>query len=1060
MRNFLFLVCLACFGIINNLWAQDVNILRGKVVDAETRLPISGVSIVAGERGVESDSAGSFSIPVTIGASVTASYVGYVSKSIVAGSENNIVIELQPDSQKGAMDEVVVQGFRTTTRKLQTAASSMVTADDIKDVPVANVMDLLQGKIAGVNIQNNNAMPGARGSIFQRGLSSVNVTGSGEHAYLEQTQPLFIIDGVPIDVNEDYEYGFAQAGPQANPLSVIPAEDIESVEVLKDAAATAVYGSRGANGVWIINTKRGRSGKPEVNYVGNVYVSLVPRLRDVNGGIIERQMRINSIINGNINEDIYWGLREVNRNFFLSDSLNPYYNNSTNWQGYFHSPTVNQSHNVSFKGNPNLDYKVNMGYINERGIVHNTGFERFNLNMNSSYRAGRKFSLFGSINTANTTSNKGSSVGLLQTGVANSGMASTLLPPPDIFSQGSSAISAIRLNSDDHVRSVITSMTLVYELVRNLSFNSQGSMEYKSETSNAFYPSYLNNNDFGISVGTDPRSQYNSYSKITNNYYNRNMLTYRLQVGKKHVHTFSPYLFNDVSVKMAKSNQMALYGTPNDYIMGPYGYNLAKSYYGILGDPLNVRVAGYGGSLHYDLNEKYILNFDLRYDATSTNGPAIGFQPNPSVSGKWNFYLEEFVKKINWFTNGAIRASWGRSITPQGNIFSLYGSYLPAGSYMGHPTVDISYTTSPNPYFKPKSSTQFNFGLDIASPKRVLALQYDAYYKAVEDMAWSVPLPSEAGYVNLLTNDISMVNWGHELALTVNAIRKKDLNWSVNLNAAFNKNTLTKLPEGWREMIALETDAIAPVLYKIGKNSLSNVMYYTNGVYGSIEDIPINPLTGRRMYITIGRNSALGAYAMPGDPRFVDLNGDYVINNLDRVSVGDPQPKVTGGLSTNFSYKAFQLTLNSSFTLFRDVLNTPLARKLNAYYSPASSNYGLPPLDGLNIWYPGNEGAVYPYPYDYEQNARIDAFRYNQTLFMEDGSYFKILSTTLGYNFNKDMLNRIRVKSLRMYITGYNLLILTKYSGPNPETVSDMGRDYIESYPAAKKVAVGMNLTF
>lgn len=1055
MRNIVYILIAVCLGSFFNVKAQDRNTVTGVVHDSKTNLPVTDATIIAGARGSQTDSSGRFSIVAPPGTKIIVSHIGYLQAThVVKEGENNITIRIVEDEQSTSNEEVVTVGFTKRAKTLSTAATYIITADDIKDQPVSNLSDALQGKIPGVNIQNNNGMPGARGAIFQRGLSSLNVSGSGDQAFLESSQPLYVIDGVPIDVNNDYEYGFTQAGPQANPLNVIPAEDVESVEVLKDAAATVLYGSRGVNGVWIINTKKGKTEKPEVNYSGNVNVSLVPKLREVVGGRLERDIRLNQILNNNINNNPYAGARYANSLLFLSDSLNPYYNNSTDWQSYFYGPVVGQSHNLSFRGgSPAFNYKVNVGYTNQKGIIRNTGFKRYNINMNTTYQK-NKFTMFAAINAANKTANNGSGAGLLQQGVASSGAASTLLPPPDIYN--TDALAAFKLQNDDLIKTLMSNLDMNYKILPNLIFRTLGSIEYNSYNSNAFYPSFLNSRDYGIEVGSDPKSQYNSYNRITNKYYNRNQLSYSVSFNEEK-HNFSTYIFNDLDIYLDKTSKLLLYGSPNDNIIGPYGYNLGQSVYGILGAPRNERIFGYGGNISYNYLQKYILSLDLRRDRTSVNGPMVGFSTNPAISGRWNFYKEKFVQDWNIFSNGAIRASWGKNIVPQGDIFTLYGRYLPQGTYMGQPTVGQSYETAPNAFFKPKSATTFNLGVDIAFKKIGLAITYEGYYRTIEDHLWSVDLPDEQGYNKFGTNDASMVNYGHELNMSM-PILNKGFKWFASANAAYNKNILTRLPNNWGEQILYPSSDPAglnvPIFYKVGINSLSNLLYISNGVYATDAEVPVDPNSGKKQ--RIGNN-----FLKAGDPRFADINGDYIIDARDLVPVGDPMPKVTGGFTNRFTYKNYSLTLNTVFTLFRDVINTPLAEKFRAYYEPDKLSRSFPSLDGYNVWMPGNtSGASYAYPYDYERNKLMDVYRYNQTLFMEDGSYFKILSATFSYQFDKAFLRRLKIRDMRAFVTGQNLYTYTKYSGPNPETVTDLGRDLRSSYPYPKIVSFGINATF
>lgn len=1048
-----FILMLFCFSA-QQLMAQQIEIL-GKVFDEKTQEPIDGVSVVVGARGTHTDSLGQFAIRMTRSETLTFSYVDYKKQTYKLGAdENNIVIYMVSDDAKSSMNDVVVMGFAKKSKVLSTGSSVVISSEDIKDVPAANLADLLQGKVPGVNIQTTSGMPGARSSIFQRGLSSLDVSGSGNEAYLASTQPLIIIDGVPIDPNTDYEYGFATAGAGVSPLTLIPAEDIEDVQILKDAAAISVYGSRGAFGVWIINTKKGRSGKPEINYISNFFVSTVPKLRDIYGGRIERMTKIDQLIRYNewLSEHAGWAL--VNSNPYLSDSLNPYYNNSTNWQSYFFKNTSNQNHNLSIKGgDPSFNYKINLGYYNEKGIIENTGMSRYTLGMNTIYEPkSKKIKLVATINANNSIRNNGSGVGLLQTGVANSGMASTTLPPPNNFTENSGALAAFAIDEDNKTATVMSNVQFDLQAHKNIRFHTEGSHSYSHSNSNTFYPSWLNSgSSYYLSTGSNPLAQYNTFSRISNSYYNRNQLTFNKTFNQERHYVMS-YIFSDLSVEMVRANAMLLYGAPNDYISGPIGYNLANSRFGTNGVPLNKRIFGYGGALSYAYEQRYVLDLTYRIDGTSTNGPMAGFRHNPSAAAKWNIYKEQFMQNVAWVDYASIRGSWGRNIVPQGSVYDIYGKYFPGGTYMGQPSVGLNFSTAPNSYFLPNTTTTWNGGFEAGFLKGKISFEYDVYYRISENLARRVDIVTESGYDFKPTNEISMVNYGHELSLRFKPIQKKDFTWNVMVNGAYNKNVLTHLPNDVRQIVVNPGDALGlPVLYRLGSNALTNYMFNTRGVYATDADVPVDPLTGQRQQIN-------GRPLRGGDPIFADLNGDYVIDNNDRVAVGDPQPKVTGGFINNLTYKNWSMSMQWSFTLFRDVLNTPLARRFQYFYTPNSAS-SLPLIDDYNYWKQPGDNATYPNPYSYEQNSAIGSFRYNQTLFMEDGTYFKLNTFTLSYNLAKSLISRIRLKTARVYFTGYNLWVISNYSGPNPENVSDLGRDQPDGYPNPRKFSLGINVT-
>ncbi|HEU4610399.1 MAG TPA: TonB-dependent receptor plug domain-containing protein, partial [Chitinophagaceae bacterium] len=399
MRLFFYLLAASFLTLCSaDSLAQNKITIKGVIRDKNNNAGLAGVTISAGKppKGIGfSNSDGAFSVSVVPGTELRFSFTGYetITRMVKPGTSS---IEINMAPKDDAMTEVVVQGFKSQTRETTTGSSVVISGKDLQDVPVSNVVELLQGKVAGLNIQNNSGSPGGMGTINMRGLSSVNISSDG---FLTPTSPLFVIDGVPVDLNTNYEYGFQGGGPGISPLALIPPEDIEQMDFLKDAAATSQYGSRGAYGVIIVTTKRGKSKVPIIQYSANFFVKSPPKLRNVIGGKEERLSRINAIMNYDTSYAAAQAL--INETDFLSDSLNPYYNNATNWQDYFFRTTYNQQHNLSISGGDvKFNYKTNMNYYQESGIIENTGFKRYSLSMNANYQPTTNFKAMINLGTS------------------------------------------------------------------------------------------------------------------------------------------------------------------------------------------------------------------------------------------------------------------------------------------------------------------------------------------------------------------------------------------------------------------------------------------------------------------------------------------------------------------------------------------------------------------------------------------------------------------------------------------------------------------------------------
>lgn len=1021
--------------------AQDVRV-SGVVRDVVTNEKKAGVTISASAplRNLTStNEEGEFTVTVAIGTELVFSSIGYeeVKRKVTGAAED---FDIFMPKKENPMDQVVVQGFKTKSRETATGSSTVLSGKAVQDVPVANVVELLQGKVAGLDVQNNSGSPGGMGTINLRGASSVQISADG---MLTPTSPLFIIDGVPVDMNSNYEYGFQTGGTGINPLAMIPPEDIEQFEVLRDAAATSQYGSRAAYGVILVVTKRGKSKVPIVQYSGNVFVRTPPRLRPVIGGMQERMIRINTILNYDTsNAEISKAL--INSIPFLADSLNPYWNNSTNWQDYYFRTTFNHSHNINIGGgDQTFNYKTNLNYYSENGIIQNTGFDRYNLSMNALYEPTAKFKMIVNLQGSLGQRRNGSGVGLFQTGLANSASSSSLLPPPSLFSANNSALATSVIRNSNKTSSILSSLDLQYSPVEGVRFINLLSYSFNSGTSDRFTPSFLN-------LGS---SESYSYNDRRYNIYNRTTLY--LNTILNDVHNISGYAFNEINSDGFRANAIRLSQTPHDQIEGPIGYNWRQSGGGTLNNTNDRRQHAYGGSFSYNYDRKYVIDLNYRLDGTSTNGPSQGYTHSPSISARWNMHHEKFFEKTSWLSSASLRGSWGQTIRPTGSIFDVYGKYVIGPNFNNDPTVFIDFETLPNVDFMPEINSTTNLGLELFLFQNRLEFMFDTYYRSIDNQIEGISLGNTNGFTRLQTNAVSLVNYGFEWTARVRVFApEKPVQWLLSFTPAINKSVLTKLPNGVRQLEVV-VDGV-PIIKRLGRNPFSNLLYHTQGVYATDGDVPVNISTGLPQQLGDGS----GLYFVGGDPHWTDVNGDYIIDQRDRLPLGNPQPLITGGFSSEASWmNKVTLRVNTSFTLVRDVLNNAQAGQFQNYTRP-TIHAVLLPIDNYNYWTPTNTNAQYPNPYDFRRAGNMQPFRTDQTLFLEDGSYVKINNITLMYNFDRKKIERYGMSSCRLIFSANNVYTFSKYTGPDPELVTALGRDYSGGYPNARGYSFGVNVQF
>lgn len=1052
-------VFFGCLMICTNLLAQNDQVpVEGVIKDNETREPLIGAYVLQGNppKGIAvTDIDGNFKVSVPEGTDLTFRFLGYEDQKITL-KPGQTFVEVDMKEKINAMDEVVVRGYQPRTRELTTGSSYIISGEEVQDVPVSNVEQLLQGKVAGLNVQNNTGAPGMRGSVQIRGLSTLSVTGGGNGAFLQPTSPLYIIDGVPMDADKASEFGFQQQGPGVSPLSLIPQEDIESIEILKDATATSMYGSRGAYGVILINTKRGQSLVPRVRYTANFFMNDIPKLRETLGGTYERNVKL-KIIKDYARER--YDIQQISNTPFLSDSLNPYYNNSTNWQEIFYQRTYNQSHNLAIDGgDAKFNYKTNLGYYSETGIIKNTGFDRYNINMNMEFKPSSKLRFFGAVYGAVGRIQKGDGVGLLQTGVASGGRNSSLLPPPSFYQATSSTLSTLRTINTAGPKNLRTNIDVsYYDLLPGLSVGTTGSYDYTLETDETFTPAAANQQFAKIYA-------YNSRSST---FYNRNNVSYSKTFKEKH-NLFLNF-FNEFYISKGQASVMTLERLPNDQFHGPLGYDGLLSRGGNLGgDYRNQRSASFASAFSYNYKKKYILDVTYRLDGTSVSGSKDPYSKNPSVGLRWNFDRENLLKDLNWLNYGSLRFTAGRNIIPAGSLVDIYGRYNIRTNYNNNKSIGIDYEQLPNPLLKPTRSSMIDLGLDAGFFDSRIEIIFDTYFKKVDNLLFIENLSNTLGFDVFKSNDAAIANYGYELSLTGRPLsRTSKVNWSITLNGAINKDVLVQLPEEYGgQYIQWDNSGMGQhVVFRVGQNTLSNYLRINEGVYSTTADVPVDPVTGLR-YRNEGDPSK--TFFEAGDPIFMDMDGNYILDQVDYEITGNSQPTVTGGISNVITYKNFSLNVYSSFTIKRAILNNALADRLRSMADPfsAGGNSAVVPLENLNMWSPLEDDLAssssfrYPNAYNYYHNRYIDPFRYDQTLWQEDGTYLKINSVTFAYQFDKKLVKQLGLSFLRAYISGNNLATFSMYSGPNPENVSNMGRDISGGYPIPRSYTFGVNVEF
>lgn len=982
------------------------------------------------------DKNGKFTIKAPLNAELYFTYVSFQPSTYqVKGAASDVVVYME--EEESMMNEVVVIGYQEKSRASVAGSVVKISTKDLTETPVANAIELLQGRVPGLDIQLNNGLPGAMGQITIRGISDISVVGNAEDGYdLNFSTPLFVVDGIPQTEVSTYDAQGLISGSGISPLSSIPFEDIDNIQILKDAAATSLYGSEGAYGVILIETKRGNSPTPQVSYSANFTVSTPPRLREVAVGNAERLLRMHQVLQYDTSR--YHGHNEIMYMPSISDSLNPYWNNNTDWQGQFYRVTYNHSHNLRFSGgDDDFNYKINGNYYTEKGIIKSTNFDRYALGSIVEYRPNNRFRISIDTKLSMTANNTGSGNAVSQTGVAAGASASSLLPPPSLYSASVKALQVFSVKKSSSSTDYSVSANIGYRLPWDINWTGTFHYKYHGLERESFTPAILSDNNY--------QTETENVSENSSEIYLRTL------AGRViNIYLIQLSLHAGIEYKNSKStgNTVHVDGLPNDYVLGPVGHNLSsgtakvsenKSTFSLIFTPsFNFLSPKFGN--------KYVFAPSLRPEISSIYGEKTKWLIHPSLGFRWNISQEPFMSRFTKVNAMSLRLSWGRTVKYSASRYAVWGSYDidPDNLYDGEMYIPVNPDYLPSAHLDPVTSTSWNAGHEAQFFNGRFRSTVEVYYRQVDNQLSDIYLPDHTGFGKLRSAETSLVNYGLEVALSGRPLPKQsEWDLSCGLNFAINKDIVTKLPNEARQIVNRD----AGVANRLGMNTTSMLMYINKGVYAFDEDVPVDPVTGRRL--RVGNNSSADAYFKAGDPIWVDINGDYIIDENDRVVAGDARPRMTGGLYANLTYKGFSLHVSTNFVVRRDVVNQVLAAKFDAYRNPLlrttnslRSNAALAPIEKYNFWTETNRyNATYPNPFDYTHANVIRPFRRDQTLFMEDGSYFKIGSISMSYRLPKGLLARLGTRSASLKASVNNIWTFSGYSGITPESVTALGYD-------------------
>jgi TonB-linked SusC/RagA family outer membrane protein len=1014
---------LASFG-------QTVNSrLEGTVLDSLTKQPVIGavIRIKGTTNAAASDVNGRFQLvtgqrfPYTL----TISYIGYKIKEVVA---NGSPITINLIENVNQLNDVVVVGYGTQKRSDITGSVASVSKT-LLERPAASFDNLLQGSVSGVAVTQNSGQPGGTATIRIRGGNSISFGNA----------PLYVIDGFIIYNNND-NVNIGSNGPSVNALSTINPSDIESIEVLKDASATAIYGSRGANGVVIITTRRGKKGTNSVNfstYAGQQRVA--KKLNLLNG--TQWASLINDI---NVSDNVAKTYTDAQVAAFGAGS---------DWQSAAlrNAPQYNAELSVS-GGDEKSRYLISGNYFKQDGTLLNTGFNRFSGRVNVERNINDRFLVSANIFASRSKQDKlyGSGYNSTGFGSAFANLVNTSPIAPIRNADGSfntsNPFNANPTNPLQDITSTTNTALLTrtlaniageYKLLNDLTLKVTVGADLLNTTQDYYAPSYTSS-PAGSANGYSAQGYASIGSGYANSWLNENTLTYNHTYAEKHyLNVLAGYTTQH---EQAASSVAIAQKFPNDLT----SFN-NLSYAGVANLPTSSgrssSLNSYLGRINYSFDHKYNVTISERIDGSSKLGANNKWGFFPSVGLSWNVNKESFLKDNKTLNNFKVRLSAGQTGNSEVPAYSSLVALAPTNYYFNRTLVTgIAPLQLANPDLKWETTTQYDGGLDLGLFDNRVNIVFDAYYKKTTDLLLNVPLPLYTGYASSLQNVGSVENKGLELSISTDNVKTTSFSWKTNIVIAANRNKVLNLGAGVNSFFPqAPTGRQSPVIVKIGEPVGTFWGFSTNGLLTAADianHVPV--LTGVPQQV--------------GDTKYVDTNGDGTVTTDDRHSLGSAQPKFTGSITNTFTLGHFDLSVyfqgsygNKIFNLLQQTLERPTL-SLNTSATL------------LNRWSPTNPNGTV-------QRATNSPVPQVTDRYVENGSYLRLKNLSLGYNFSSGVLSKIRAKQLRVYVSAQNLATITKYSGLDPEVNfydndnTKQGIDY-GSYPSVRTFLAGLNVTF
>lgn len=1010
------------FSPVMSAQITDENlVVTGTVLD-ENGIPLIGAGVVSedGKRGAVTDLDGNYILSLLPSDKIiVVSYIGYANQSIVVDGRTKINVNMKPD-ESNALNEVVVIGYGTSKKMDLTGSVASVKMSDIEDTPSTSIDQALQGKVAGVDIMSTTGEPGAGTSIRVRGTRSIEASN----------EPLIVVDGV-MDAVED--------------LNEINPSDIASINILKDASSTAIYGSRGANGVVMITTKKGVTAKPSVTGKVTFGVSQLARKLDLmnTDELIRYRNDMAFFENFEKNDGSTTSVPRYDVKNFSSD---------TDWLDEITRVAFTQTANLSLSGKvKGTTYYASAGWNNTDGIVDDSGFQRFNARFNISHDFAKWINLALSVNYTWSKENPNKA----NIGGTNMYTGAVYLAPfigaydevNPLYVNGTNintprvAIDQIEHYKNRKVGNYVGTITL--KPVTGLIIKSQNSYVPHNAHVFKYQPSTLPNRYDGQG-GNAYRKEYDAVKLMTEN---TATYTKKFRGG----HAFDVMLGYSASMQTFETVDITADGIIDDNLKwhnlnavgSKENYTITSSYSRIVRHSIFARA-------NYNYKSRYYLTLTARYDGSSNFAANRKWGFFPSGAFKWNVSNEKFLKKVRWIDNLALRLSYGKS----GNdaiaayrSLGVYGSSTSGAIFNGSQSVGFYPSRIANPDLTWETTAAYNVGLDFSVLKNRINLTVDAYYSRTNDLLLTLQTIESTGFRTRYTNLGQTSNRGVEFSLETRNIQRRKFGWTTELTVSHNNQMVDDI--GHEDYVAcLESSDYMMYGYKAGYplNALWGFQY--EGVFKTADEVERNKIT--RSYV--GQTTSDDVYTMLGRAKYADVNHDGVLSKEDQIYLGSSDPLLFGGIQNTFNIYGFKVGLYFSYSIGGKIYNyTELAmsggRSTNQYRYM------------LDAWHPvRNPESDLP-------RAGIGDKHVPSSLQVHDASYLRFKTATVSYRFDLSKKKKAGLRDITIGVTGDNLFLLSKYNGFDPDVstssdTSTLRRVDMGAYPRARSIIFTLQLRY